>query len=114
MKRRALLFTAAALPVIVGGSAYLLVRNGPEPPLAAALRARLPTLKLPRETLEVFSQDYARAGGRFRKKRANDALVQQFLLSTDFFPAANEAAELTYVAFHDPERGVCHNPFRGT
>lgn len=113
MKRRTVLVAVAMLP-FVAGTAYLLARDKTESKLAAALRARLPSLKLPSETLEAFSRDYTNAGGRFRKKRANDALVQQFLLSTDFFPAANEARELSYVAFHDPQSGVCHNPFRGT
>jgi hypothetical protein len=113
MKRKAFLVAAATLP-FVGGAAYLALTGKRESQLAAALRVRLPTLKLPSETLEAFSRDYADAGHHFRKKRAPDALVQQFLLSTDFFPAANELRELGYVAFYDPELGVCHNPFRGT
>lgn len=126
MKRRKVLIGATVTTAAAVAGAYLWktqsdslskdVDDAPtnEARLAQLLRDRLSMLMLPDATLEAFVQDHTHHEGEFKDKRLSSKVVQKFLLSTDFFPAANEAQELKYVAYHDPYLMPCRNPFRGT
>lgn len=117
MKRRTALISLTALGGVSGG--LVLGKRwwdgaSKESPLAQAIRERLSMLKIPPQTLQAFTEDYEKNKGAFKKKRAPHDVVQQFLLSTDFFPEADETKEIKYAGYHDPYQGPCRNPFRGT
>jgi len=108
-----------------GAGAYLLTQHrrdaapemASEPEeslLARGLRKRLPMLILPPEVLSAFIADHERYHGSYKGRRVPHALVQTFLLSTDFFPEADEAKALSYLSYHDPYLTPCRNPFRRT
>jgi hypothetical protein len=83
-----------------------------EPALARAIRKRLPSLHIPEATLAAFVNDHEKKHGRFKGKKVSHDTVQDFVLSTDFFPAADESRPLSYVIYYDPYSAPCRNPFR--
>jgi hypothetical protein len=94
----------------------------PEPPkplsetgvqLAALLVETLDTLSLPELTVAQWVNRYEAHRGPWKRRRALPRKVlQNFLMSTDFFPAADERKPLRFVAYYDPYISVCYNPLR--
>lgn len=80
--------------------------------LARKLRKRLPTLNIPDETLLAFVEAHETHAGPFKGRKVSRKLAEKFLLSTDFFPDADESRPLKWVAYYDPYVSVCRNPFR--
>ena len=72
------------------------------------LRAALPFLILPRETVDAFLAALSQAK---RKPRKPEHATRLFLLSTDFFAhGADESRPLGYSQLYDPYRSPCYNP----
>jgi hypothetical protein len=93
----------------------------PEPPpplsetgvaLATMLVDKLDMLKLPETTVAQWVHRYEQHKGPWTRKKVSRKVLQNFLLSTDFFPAADESKPLRFVAYYDPYISVCYNPLR--
>ena len=82
--------------------------------LAAELHRRLPMLQLPEATVARWVNRHEAARGPWRRDKVRNKELQTFLLSTDFFPAADESKPLKFVTYYDPYLSVCYNPFRRT
>ncbi len=71
---------------------------------------RLSLLSLP---LRLFTP-YAWVKQGHALRRLEDNVVSLYLLSTDFFHhGADEGREVSYVAYYDPAKTPCRNPFAG-
>jgi len=130
------LTAAGAALAATGGIAWWVTQRGPlrrvdldvpaqgelpEPPpplsetgvaLAAMLVDKLDTLKLPETTVARWVHRYEEHKGPWTRKKVSRKVLQNFLLSTDFFPAADEDKPLRFVAYYDPYISVCYNPLR--
>ena len=61
-----------------------------------------------------FVTPYGLLGAGHPLRRLENNVVTQFLLSTDFFQhGADETRRVNYVAFYDPVKTPCRNPFAG-
>jgi hypothetical protein len=115
----------AAVAGLAAGLTYLLKDRGEiveiEPPepmsetgekLAALVRERLDMLDIPDATIAKWVNRYEEHVKPWSKNKVSRKDLQNFLLSTDFFPDADEARPLRYVAYYDPYISVCYNPLR--
>jgi hypothetical protein len=103
-----------------GGAAAGLATRGPDlaglPAPARALgrriARRLSRLDVEDEAYRSFLADLEQQEGPLAVDRpASDALVQRFLLSTDFFPnGADETRTIRYARYHDPYVNPCWDP----
>ena len=80
--------------------------------LAGLLRERLSVLELPETTIAKWVNHYEKHRKPWKGKKVSRKDAQNFLLSTDFFPAADESKPLRFVAYYDPYISVCYNPLR--
>lgn len=80
--------------------------------LATLLRERLDMLELPDTTISKWVNRYEQHRKPWKRKKVSRKDLQNFLLSTDFFPAADESKPLRFVAYYDPYISVCYNPLR--
>ena len=126
--RRGFLAFTVVGAVVAGtaaGVTYLLRERGEldeiEPPepliesgqrLAEQLRERLDMLELPEATVAKWVNRYEKHVGPWKGKRPSRKDLQNFLLSTDFFPAGDESKPLRFVSYYDPYISVCYNPLR--
>ena len=69
--------------------------------------------RLEAEVLDSFVQDFEAVNGPWRPT-SDTSPSMLFLASTDFFQTgADESRPLRYVAYFDPYRSPCYNPFSG-
>ncbi|PRQ04680.1 hypothetical protein ENSA5_05940 [Enhygromyxa salina] len=80
--------------------------------LAGLLRERLDMLELPDATISKWVNRYEKHRKPWTRDKVSRKDLQNFLLSTDFFPAADESKPLRFVAYYDPYISVCYNPLR--
>jgi hypothetical protein len=80
--------------------------------LAKLLRKRLDMLELPETTIAKWVNQLEKHRKPWKGKKVSRKDLQNFLLSTDFFPAADESKPLRFVAYYDPYISVCYNPLR--
>jgi hypothetical protein len=80
--------------------------------LAELVRERLDMLKIPDATIAKWVNRYEKHRRPWKGKRVGRKDLQNFLLSTDFFPEADESKPLQFVAYYDPYISVCYNPLR--
>lgn len=80
--------------------------------LAKLVRERLDMLKIPDTTISKWVNRYEKHRRPWKGKRVRRKDLQNFLLSTDFFPEADESKPLEFVAYYDPYISVCYNPLR--
>ena len=80
--------------------------------LAKQLRKRLDMLELPQTTIAKWVNLYEQHRKPWTGKKVSRKELQNFLLSTDFFPAGDESKPLRFVAYYDPYISVCYNPLR--
>lgn len=106
--------------------------------VVAILERRVGFLQVDRESFAVFARDWLAVPSRARRpaqfavvsgvfrhvnvydwvppghafRRFEDAIVSNYLLSTDFFDhGADEARTVTYLGAYDPVSAICRNPF---
>jgi hypothetical protein len=118
-RRQFITVSAGALAAaIVGGTSC--GDPGYESLVVSVLRRKLHFLTFDEEIARVFAKDFRpefEAGqpdlrGRLGTTAFENLVVTRFLLSSDFFRNdADESRTLTYVAYHDPGRRSCANPF---
>lgn len=121
----ALTAMGATMAATAGGVTWWIKHRGeqdlldpPEPlsetgqTLATMLADRLSMLRVPQVTISKWVNRYEQHKGPWKRKRVSRKDCQNFLLSTDFFPEANEDKLLRFVAFYDPYISVCYNPLR--
>ena len=82
--------------------------------LAAGIREQLPALVIPPATLARWVNLHEQHEGPWPRQQPRRHTVERFLLSTDFFPAADESKPLVFVAYYDPYVTRCYNPLRDT
>ena len=142
MKRRSFLKGAlvavASLPV-VGGVAYWLKQRTPDDYVWQVVQTHLPYLKVTREQVNQFTQDYLQYYGerrglnpalvqvmvsfedwfkvfpalRGQLERMEQQLARDFLLATDFFQQGAEVQRpVQYVGVYSPYLRACTLPFR--
>ena len=126
-RRAFLAFTAigASLAAAAGGVTWWVSHNGElvelEPPepmsetgeaLATQLRERLAMLEVPDATLAKWVNRFEQHNGPWKGRKPSRKDLQNFLLSTDFFPNADEGEPLRFVSYYDPYVSVCYNPLR--
>ena len=128
-KRRtflALTVIGGTVAAAAGGVTWWVVGRGEleelEPPepmsdtgevLAAAIRDKLDMLVIPDATLAKWVNRYEEHARPWKPgRKVKRKLLQNFLLSTDFFPGADESKPLRYVTYYDPYISVCYNPLR--
>jgi hypothetical protein len=80
--------------------------------LAKLIVARLDMLVIPDATIAKWVNAYERNEKPWSGKRVARKDLQNFLLSTDLFPAGDEQQPLRFVAYYDPYISVCYNPLR--
>lgn len=115
----------ATVAAAAGGVTWWVTHNGEiediEPPeplsetgevLATQLRERLTMLELPDVTVAKWVNRYEQHVGPWKGRKPSRKDLQNFLLSTDFFPAGDEGKPLRFVSYYDPYVSVCYNPLR--
>jgi hypothetical protein len=117
MKRRGLLMgLAGGAGLLVAGVAFLSRWTGswgsePHSPLASELRSQFSYLQLEPDVIDSFVRDFEAAHGPWLPT-SDASPFMRFLASTDFFQTgADESRPPRYVAFYDPYRSPCYNPF---
>lgn len=127
--RRAFLAMTVGGAAVVGasaGAAWWIRSRGEiaeiEPPepmsasgerLAELVRERLKMLDIPDATIAKWVNRYEKHRRPWpENKQPGRKDLQNFLLSTDFFPDADEGRPLRFVAYYDPYISVCYNPLR--
>lgn len=80
--------------------------------LAKLIQARLGMLVIPDATVAKWVNAYERNEKPWSGKKVSRKDLQNFLLSTDLFPAGDEQKPLAFVAYYDPYISVCYNPLR--
>lgn len=84
------------------------------------LKTELNYLQLNEADLVAFGRDFQQDQGeeklqdQYKKepKKIENRAVTQFLMSTDFFwNKADESKPVKYLAYYDPYRRICSNPF---
>lgn len=122
----AMTVAGAAIASGAGGLSYLVRGRGEldslEPPeplsetgevMARMLQERIGAmLKLPDATVAKWVNLYEKHRKPWTKKSLSRRDVQDFLLSTDFFPEADESRPLRFVAYYDPYVSICYYPLR--
>jgi hypothetical protein len=136
MRRRQVLLAFAGLAVCGGLTAGVTAGSSEADGVVAIIFKRLGYLKLDRQGVLQFAQDYPRrhltSGRKLRAlsaarrlysrvpstwfsvlmpdvSRGEERIVATFLLSTDFFPGADERRVVRYLGFFDAQVRV--NPF---
>jgi hypothetical protein len=121
----ALTVVGASVAAAAGGVTWWVRHRGEleslEPPepmsetgakLAESIVARLDMLKIPEATISKWVNRYEQHEGPWKGKKASRKDLQNFLLSTDFFPDGDEDKQLRFVSYYDPYISVCYNPLR--
>jgi hypothetical protein len=121
----ALTVLGASVAAAAGGVTWWITHRGEldelEPPepmsasgeqLAQLIVERLDMLKLPEATVSKWVNRYEKHEGPWQGKKVARKDLQNFLLSTDFFPDGDEAKQLRFVSYYDPYISVCYNPLR--
>jgi hypothetical protein len=137
VQRRLFLSTMLGGCLVAAGVGVAVLPLGPEDRLKSLLKTRLAYLQIPDEVIEKFTRDFiADPEHRFEHFRSTTYIAQRavygieifnerlpifrferfvvaaFLLSTNFFrEGADLKKPLRYVAYNDPYRTGCANPF---
>jgi hypothetical protein len=80
--------------------------------LAQLIVERLDMLEVHEGAVSRWVNRYEQHHGPWKGKKVGRKDLQNFLLSTDFFPEADESKPLRFVAYYDPYISVCYNPLR--
>lgn len=80
--------------------------------LAKLIKKRLDMLVIPDATIAKWVNAYERNEKPWSGKHVGRKDLQNFLLSTDLFPAGDQEKPLAFVAYYDPYISVCYNPLR--
>jgi hypothetical protein len=121
----ALTVAGATVAAAAGGVTWWVKHRGEleelEPPepmsetgqkLAQAIIERLDMLKVPEATVSKWVNRHEKHHGPWKGKKPSRKDLQNFLLSTDFFPDGDEGKTLRFVSYYDPYISVCYNPLR--
>lgn len=121
----ALTVAGASLAAAAGGVSWWIREKGElegiEPPepmseagarLAKLIQDKLEMLEIPDGTVSRWVNRFEQHEGPWVGKKPSRKDLQNFLLSTDFFPDADEDRPLRFVSYYDPYISVCYNPLR--
>ena len=127
MKRRTFFWRLAGIGGAIAGIGVFVTPRALEGAVERRILSALSFLKLDRDGVRRFSMDYTNrlkpekkralqyyslAGISPRYSRKIHRLINDYLLSTDFFTNnMDESRTIRYVALNDPKTRPCQNPF---
>jgi hypothetical protein len=117
LTRRGLVLAGAGSVALAAGGTWFYLQPGVamtrEDVLITALRTELTYLQLDAVGLHAFASRYLEWLTRqpYAPSKPQEDLIQRYLLSTDFFPAADESRPVHFVALHDPYSFACVSLF---